>query len=533
MAGRQLRKEIVLTVLSLLVVFLIGLNGSRFFTRIDLTENSVYTISDVSKNLFREIEGKLRISYYVSDKLRQVTTVPETIEDLLREYRAYGRGRIALRVVDPSEEEVQERIEGLGIYPRQIEVVEDNQKTYANIYSGILVQYRDRSEVIPLALRLETLEYELTSAVRRVLKPEEKKIAVLVSHPERTVENSYSLFRGHLSQRYRIAPFTGEEPIPEESDLLVVFGAAGIDIETVRRIDEYVARGGRVLFAVEGVDVNVFGSLEAEKLKESNPLLDLLSDYGVRVERSLLLDAFARRFRIPRSSSLGTNWEILDPYPHWMRIRSSGAESSHPISARFGGLDLLWASPLEYEESEELRIESLISSSTKSWIMDAPFRTNPYRSSSFYPEGAEQGTEEAERGTEGSVREAGDFGGGPYSVALALEGRVDHPYAATEADEKSRMVVIGDSDFASDFIRYSDSMYNLDFAENCIDWLALNEDMMQIRTRNVRHQGLDRMSRERAELQYGFSRVINLLFVPLLIAGFGLLRSFIRRRRSS
>jgi gliding-associated putative ABC transporter substrate-binding component GldG len=530
MAGRRssprFRKELVLTALTLLVVLLIGLNGSRFFTRIDLTENNIYTISDVSKNLFREIEGKVRISYYVSDKLRQVTTVPETIEDLLREYSAYGRGKIHLRTVDPSGQEVQQKIEELGIYPRQIEVVEDNQKTYAEIYSGILVQYRDRNEVIPLALRLETLEYDLTSAIRRVLDPGEKQIAVLVSHPERTVENSYSLFRRHLSRRYRISPFGGNEAIPEGSDLLVVFGAAGMETETVRRIDEYVARGGRVLFAVEGVDVNVFGSLEAEKLDESNPLLDLLSEYGVRVERSLLLDAFARRFRIPRSSSLGTSWEILDPYPHWMRIRSSGAAVSHPISARFGGLDLLWASPLEYEESEELRIERLLSSSTRSWIMDSPFRTNPYRSSSFYPEGAGRGAESGDRA-------AGEFGGGPFDVALALEGRVDHPYAETAADEKSRMVVIGDSDFASDFIRYSDSMYNLDFTENCIDWLALNEDMMQIRTRNVRHQGLDRMPRDRAELQYGFSRFINLVLVPLLIVGFGLVRRFIRRRRSS
>ena len=96
------RTEIVLFVLGLVLILLIGLNASRFFLRIDLTKNKAFTISKVSRELFRDIPDRVYITYYVSDKLKSLYPFPFQIEDLLYEYAAYSRGTIKVEVVDLS-----------------------------------------------------------------------------------------------------------------------------------------------------------------------------------------------------------------------------------------------------------------------------------------------------------------------------------------------------------------------------------------------------------------------------------------------
>ncbi|MFO7849499.1 MAG: GldG family protein [Spirochaetia bacterium] len=515
----KLKREIGLTVLTLLVVILLGINAERFFTRIDLTENRIYTISDVSKNIFNELDEDLSISYYVSDRLARVSSVPDTIEDILREYAAYGRGKISVRVVDPAEEGIESEIEELGITSRQIEVVEEREQTYADVYSGILIRYKGRSEVIPFAMRAETLEYEVTSAVRNALEDEVKRVGLLIGHPERSVDNMYNMLRQSLSERYAVETLSPRESIPDNIDVLIVAGS-DLSIDDAIYIDRYIAEGGKVLFAAGGARVDLQESLDAEEVEEDNPILSLLSEYGVHVQRQLVLDAFSANFRIPRSTSTGTSWEVLGRYPHWVSIRSGGTAADHPVTAGISGLDLLWPSPIRYEENSTAKIEKLITSSTKSWLMEPPFFTDPYRSSSFYPE-------------EYHSEQNGDFGDGPFTTAVALEGQVDHPYVEGKTEESGRMIIVGDGDFLTDFISFSDSFYNMDFIGNCVDWLALEEDMMDIRTRNVRSTSLDYLPPERAEFQYRFAQFINVIFIPLLIAVFGLVRRFLRRRRGS
>ncbi|MFP4180587.1 MAG: GldG family protein [Spirochaetaceae bacterium] len=513
----ELKREIGFTVLTLLVVVLLGINGERFFTRVDLTENRIYTISDVSKNIFDELEEGMSITYYVSDRLSRVSSLPDTIEDILREYAAYGKGDVSVRVADPEKEGVEEEIEELGIETRQIEVVEEREQTYADVYSGILVRYRGRKEVIPFAMRIETLEYELTSAIRDIIENKEKRVGILSGHPDRSVDNMYNMLRQSLSERYTVETLESGQPIPEGLDVLIAAGTE-LSIDDAIYIDRYIARGGKALFAAGGADIDVQESFEAEEIEEDNPILGLLSEYGVDVQSRLLLDAFSKRFRIPHSTPSGTSWEALDRYPHWVNVRSGGVSEDHPITAGFGGLDLLWPSPLRYKESPKADIETLISSSTKSWLMEPPFFIDPGKSSSFYPD-------------EYYSQPEGDFGDGPYTAAVTIEGEVDHPYAEPADGVNSRMVIVGDSIFLTDFISFSGSLYNIDFVGNCVDWLALEEDMMDIRTRNVRPMRLDALPPERAEMQYSFAQFINLVFIPLLVLGFGLIRRYRRRRR--
>ncbi|MFW6274695.1 MAG: GldG family protein [Spirochaetota bacterium] len=519
-------KEISLLLLTLLVAVLVMMNAQRYFLRFDLTEDKIYTISEVSKNLFTEVDEQVTITYYVSDKLRSVTQIPQQIEDLLYEYATYGRGKIKVSVVDPDKTGVTEEIQDLGIEPRQIQVVERNEQTYAKVYSGILIRYLDKREVLPLAFTTQTLEYEITSGIRRLVREDERRIGILIGNSSMTLQRDFSALYDTLSGSFEVEELGRGEIIPPRIDVLFLLGAGGLNRFELLHIDQYLMRGGKAFLGIDGVKIDLDQNLKASPYEDS-PIFDALESYGVRVEEKLVLDRYAKDFRVPQQVYGGMAWEVIGRYPHWINIRPGNVSSESLITARFQGLDLLWPSPVEILSEGQGRIIPLVKSSNEAWIMDERFITDPYRMDSVNRNTAEAA--------------------GQYTLGVAVEKQLDSFFSGEQVNppageslpyeeirprsDYTRLIVFGDSDFASNIIQYSNSMYNMDFLLNCADWLAKDDDLMQIRTRNERDTRLNRLDPQRAQAQYIFSQIMNMVLIPLLIVGYGIIRSVIRRKQ--
>ena len=187
----------------------------------------------------------------------------------------------------------------------------------------------------------------------------------------------------------------------------------------------------------------------------------------------------------------------------------------------------MWPSPVNILDEGEGQIIPLVKSSTEAWLMDENYVTDPYRMESISVKNAESA--------------------GQYTLGVAVEKQLrsfyadeqiaapsgeDLPYdeIRTKSDY-TRLIVFGDSDFASNIIQYSNSMYNMDFILNCADWLARDDDLMQIRTRSVRDARLNRLDPQQAQVQYIFSQIVNMVFIPLIIIAFGIIRTVLRRKQ--
>jgi len=150
------RKQVSTTSLLILAVIALGLLVSRrLWFRLDLTKGKAYTISAVSRNLHNEIQDRIRITYYLSDKLKAIHPIPGEIEDLLREYAGYSRGKIQLAVKDPAKAKLADMVEQLGILPQQIQTVEQDQASVITVYTGIVIEYLDQMEVMPVVFSLD------------------------------------------------------------------------------------------------------------------------------------------------------------------------------------------------------------------------------------------------------------------------------------------------------------------------------------------------------------------------------------------
>jgi ABC-type uncharacterized transport system involved in gliding motility auxiliary subunit len=99
--------------------------------------------------------------------------------------------------------------------------------------------------------------------------------------------------------------------------------------------------------------------------------------------------------------------------------------------------------------------------------------------------------------------------------------------ADTAKGARGRLVVVGSLDFATDRFVHS-APENLAFTLNAVDWLAQDEALIAIRSKDRRPPALMFQSAaEREGVKY-----FNLIGLPLLVALFGAARIIRRRRRT-
>jgi ABC-2 type transport system permease protein len=154
--------------------------------RVDLTEGQVYSISDPTRNYLGQLREPLLIrGYFSADTHPLLAPLVPQIRDLLREYQIAGDGRVRVEFVDPQRSPELEREAGeqYGIRPVAFQTASKYQASVVNSYFDLLIQYGDQHETLgfqdlidvkvqgesDLDVRLRNPEYDITSAIRKVL----------------------------------------------------------------------------------------------------------------------------------------------------------------------------------------------------------------------------------------------------------------------------------------------------------------------------------------------------------------------------
>jgi gliding-associated putative ABC transporter substrate-binding component GldG len=519
------KRELLLAVLTLLVLALAAANSLVFYTRVDLTQNKVFSISEVSQNLFRDIPDQALITYYISPRLAGLSPVPGQIEDLLYEYAAYGRGRIRVSVVDPEKAaEGGLRLDALGIVPQQVQVVEQNEQSLATVYTGIVISYLDSREVLPVVFDPSNLEYELTRRIQKLVSGKKPSAGFLFGRQDMSLSSDMNFIASRLAASYTVRELSRGEEIPQDISVLVVVGGRDFDEAALYALDQYIMRGGKALILADAVDVDIARGLAPSPYGKL-PFFDMLAAYGVEVGENMVLDASSRKIPVQRAMGMMTV-QSYEAYNHWVAAVGQGFSRTHPVTAGLSAFTFFWPSSLRALEVSGVSAETLVSSGGDSWILKDRFPTNPYEAASF------------------RVLAANSDGRYPLAIALSgtfpsyfagrpVPGAASPAAAKREASNHTRLIVVGDADALRDaLLRASESDYNALFFENAADWLSGEDSLMTIRARTMRDMSLNRIEEKASrEALILFSQIVNLVGVPLLIAGAGLFKYLRRRER--
>jgi len=519
----------VIFIMILAIIVLTFLVSRRLWFRLDLTRGKTYTISEVSRNLHNEITDRIRITYYLSDKLKAVHPLPGEIEDLLREYAGYSRGKISLSVRDPAKANLAEVVERLGIVPQQIRTVEQDQSSVVTVYTGIVIEYLDDVQVMPVVFSLETLEYDLTSRIRSMVRGGSRVLGVLYGGDAGSFDRNYRYLTSAFVQAgYKIRMLGSGEEIPETvSAVMALDGVESFDEAALYMLDRFIRNGGKVFFTVRGVRINTQSDLSAMPASDGG-LLEMLSFYGATVLPEIVMDRTALTMQYQKQAPSGAVQIRITRYPQWIRVLGENGNPAHPAGAKFGGLDMYWASPLELRAPEGVDAVSLFTTTDEAWTMREPFYTNPEMSGMFTRDaGSTAGRKILGAGLTGKFPSW--FEGRPKPEPEDGTGLPDMPAEA----KPSRLVITGDTDYASSFMNVTDAGNNIEFIIQAVDWLGNDDDIIGIRSRESRFNRLDKIiDPEKRASSMRLAQFVNVFLIPLLVVIVGLSLAWKRRSAS-
>ncbi len=177
--------------LYLIILVLINLVGTNLFFRVDLTSNELYSLSKASKNVVSTLKEPLTINVFFSKNLPSpYNNIERYLHDLLEEYGihannylSYSFYNVSAKEGDLSEkaEENRKMAQNYGIYPVNVQKIEQDEAKIQRAYMGIVFIHGDIIEKMPAVTSTEGLEYKITTTIKRM----NNKISALLNLPEK------------------------------------------------------------------------------------------------------------------------------------------------------------------------------------------------------------------------------------------------------------------------------------------------------------------------------------------------------------
>ncbi len=375
--------------------------------RYDLTENKLYTITDSTKKILENLKAPVLIKVYMSPAENMPTalkTLEQDVTDRLDELQVFSKGNLSYKVFhmetihqqaeeEKSEDTLEDKLQKKGIAPFQVRSIEQDELGIKLIYSAVAIAYKEKKEaIIPRVVpdNLANLEYELISRIYRMTLEKTPKVALVAPYTDKQADARIQQMLKQMGQtlpdQYREDKFryldaimryedyqvnrirlTEDEPIPEETDTLIIVAPEELDERQRYEINHFLAGGGSVIIAAQGYlyDYQTTGrqGISITPRKVNHGLNELIGNYGVKVSDKMLFDDQNDTISITGSMGFGP-FEVSMPVkaPMQILINEGNINSDVSITGRISRFLYLWGSALEIEEAkvQELKLKQTI-----------------------------------------------------------------------------------------------------------------------------------------------------------------------------
>jgi ABC-type uncharacterized transport system involved in gliding motility auxiliary subunit len=515
----------------------INLIGTRFFGRLDLTQNKVYTLSQGSKDVVAALPDYLTVKAYISKDLPpELAATSRYVRDLLDEYRTYSKGKLRFEAVDPgSDKKYEDEAGQCKVNRLQIQVLRQQKFEVGSYFLGLCFQYQGKSEAIPELGQTEGLEYGISSLIKRMTQ-RKHKVAFTNGHGESDLSQGFTMIKHALEQEFETTTINpSSAPIPDDVDALVVGGPKqALDDKARREIDAFLMKGKSAIFMLDGMVMSaprggMPEGMGQPKIGQANEagLNELIEKYGFKVGQDFVLD----RQNVPGPVEINGMRRVAN-LPMFVGVKTRGDDKDVSVLAGVNAMVFPYPSsvelvgPLAGGKPATGKLWALAASSPGSWKQTGFFFFSPTTK-------IEEGKDKASYGLayafEGTLKSA-------FPSAAAAAPGMSQPDVAgqppSESKKPVRLLVVGDSDFASDeYLQLSRYFPIYEGGArvllNAISWMAEDEALTPVRTKTLAARPIQIES----DAAVTALKAINIAGVPLAFIGFGVLRWRLRRSR--
>jgi ABC-2 type transport system permease protein len=549
-----------------LLVILLGINyvASQWHFRLDLTQEKRYTLSEATKKLLKELDDEVTIEVFLKGDLKSgVKKLAQSTNELLQDFKEYGKGKLLVRFTDPIHEmddtaaaTLLDSLKRMGIQPmtQVAQSKKGDEQSQRVVLPGALITYKNRVYPVNLLAGVKnTDENELYTNAEALL---EYKFAYAIDKLTRETPPVLGYVRGNgeplgyqaisvltfLSSQYRIdsvnlkrVPF-----IPANFDALVMIQPLEKFTDADKlKLDQYIMRGGKLLLFMDVLDANM-DSLhrrnETVAFNKGLDLGDLLFKYGVRINEDLVQDMQCGEISLVVGNVGDKPQFQLFRWPYYPLLSGS---LTHPISKNLDPVYSKFANSIDTVKADGIKKTVLLRTSVNGRVISTPAMI------SFE-----------------SIKVADDpavFNKPDIPVGMLLEGKFtslfanrisaslkdtlantyQQPFLAA-GDKEARIIVVADGDIVLNEVEqrgplpmgYSkDINYtfaNQDFLHNCLEYLVNPSGILETRAKDFTLRLLDTKKTGEDRTQW---QLLNIGLPVVLVLLFGFVYQAVRRRR--
>ena len=547
----------------IIAVVLINYIASVFHERIDLTNEKRFSISQPVKALLGTINQKMEIYIFLrGDIPAGFKKLSVSAQETLQEFQEYSNGNIHYKLL-PADEKIPgteksfaDSLASLGLVPinLKVQLKEGEQSQY--IYPAALISYQGKLQPVNLypgsnkfitAPELNSaealLEYNFASGIEKISNPQKPLVAYAVGNGEPIGPETYDLVENVLKKNYQLfmMDLQKEALIPDTFKLLVIVKPSlSFSEEEKLKIDQYVMRGGKLLFFVDRLNAEV-DSLQLKNeviaYDRNLNLQDLLFKYGVRINPDLLMDLQCDF--LPFSVNGKDQFEFL----HWNYFPLFESPQNSVINKNLGLVEGKFVNTIDTVSAPGITKTILLKSSSNSRTIETPALIS--------------GAENRNAPEDAAFNKSGLMAG------VLLEGKFSSLYKnrisrqqmdslnlyevpfRSENIENNKMIIVADGDIVLNGsykgqllpmgvnpytvgTQYEYQFANRQFVINCMEYLVNDAGLAEAKSKDYKLRLLDP---KKTTEQRGFWELLNIVLPVILIIIFGLVYQAIRKRK--
>ncbi len=497
---------------SLACLLLLFSNTSLYYARADFSAGKEFSVSPYSKSLLSHAEQPVNIRYYRSPLLKNLYPQIHDVEEYLRIY-AEENSLVKLSLLDPSKDE--EKLNSLGIQAQSLQTASGDSTSYARVYSAVILDYLDESEVIPFVLDTRTLEYDLTSRLSSLLTGRKRSLQVLVGNGMKLSED-YSYVKPWLeSQGFSVQ----ETFMPSESSgftkpsfalfpqvPLLLLGSVHFEYGDSLALMERIRQGSKNFIATTPYTIDLANEWQVIEAPQDDVIYQLES-FGIHFADTLTADI--SNFPLSMYSDSNANGESAAPRTEY--VNYSLWPVLLPQKNAPNGMTTFWPSSLnlysDVAEMENYTLEPYLVTSSGAWLYEKAgktFVTNPF-AVPLYPENKEL------------------LGQKTLAALLKRDGE---PSTIVWADQYS---------LNSSLIAFTSSqtpdLRSLSFLSDSLLLLNGEADLLYLKNKNIQDTSLSKVSPEELSSSAFATITLTLFIEAALIAIFAITIFILRKKR--
>ena len=550
----------------LVIVVIINLLASAYHSRIDLTKEKRYTLSNSTKELIKNLNEQAVIEvFFKGNYPAGFKKIVNSVEEFLQNLRDYSNGKIKVVFTDPLKElddssadyfkDSIKHFYDISPYTLQAPAKVGDEQVIKEVIPGAVIHYRDKTVGVNLFKGVKaygteqeqlaafynnveaTLEYKFADAIQKISSEEKPKVAYLLGNGEAFGFNINDAFRTlrreYISDTFnlKLAPY-----IPSEINAIVIIKPTiPFTDEDKLKIDQYVMNGGKVFWMIDNMYAE-FDSLAKSggfvAFDRGLNLEDILFRYGARLNQNLLQDMQCDK--LPQMNN-NQQTRVVD-WPFFPILDGT----NHPITKNLDGVRAMFPNTLDTVKVEGIKKTFLLRSSANARVLQAPAKVD-FEFLQIAPD----------------IKQ---FTVHDTAVAVLLEGKFKSLYTGrmpksfvdtmakynrpvkTICDGDNKMIVVADGDIAMNPVSqqkgplsmganlyFQDLTYaNKDFFTNSLEYLVNPSNLLEMRSKEYTLRLLDL---KKVQEQKTTWQLIDIALPILLIIIFGFAYQQVRKKK--